>query len=62
MPTITEIEKELGWTEEDASMCGCYIRPEPCENCWTLGWRLGADDVVDDKQQAPYKSNGSEED
>lgn len=52
MPTITEIEKEVGWTEEEASMCGCYMREEPCENCWSLGWRLGADDVIDDKSEA----------
>lgn len=45
MRTVKEVEEALGWTEEDASMCGCYSRPEPCSNCWSLGWQLGGLEV-----------------
>ncbi|MEX2901350.1 hypothetical protein AB3967_08470 [Pseudomonas rhodesiae] len=46
MRTVEEVEKEVGWTEEEASQCGCYARPEPCERCWSLGWALGGDDII----------------
>lgn len=39
---VAQIEKDLGWTEEEASNCGCNSSPEgPCANCWSLGWRIG---------------------
>lgn len=39
---IRAIEKELGYTEEDAGNCSCYANPNgPCQNCWSLGWRIG---------------------
>lgn len=39
---VAKIEKELGWTEEDAGNCGCNSHPNgPCANCWSLGWRIG---------------------
>lgn len=39
---IQAIEKELGFTREDADQCSCYASPNgPCGNCWSLGWRIG---------------------
>ncbi len=39
---IQAIEKELGFTREDADQCSCYANPNgPCANCWSLGWRIG---------------------
>lgn len=38
---VAEIERDLNWTEEDASNCGCNYREEPCDRCWSLGWRIG---------------------
>jgi hypothetical protein len=39
---IQAIEKELGFTREDADQCSCYANPNgPCANCWSLGWRMG---------------------
>lgn len=39
---IQAIEKELGFTREDADNCSCYANPNgPCANCWSLGWRIG---------------------
>lgn len=39
---IRAIEKELGYTEEDAENCSCYASPSgPCAKCWSLGWRIG---------------------
>lgn len=46
MRTIEEVEKELGWTESEASNCGCNMRDEPCERCWSLGWALGGEDII----------------
>lgn len=38
---IEAIEQRLGWTEHDAINCGCNIREEPCDRCWSLGWAIG---------------------
>ena len=38
---VSKIEKELGYTLEEAESCGCYMHPESCEKCWNLGWRIG---------------------
>lgn len=38
---VAEIERDLCWTEGDASNCGCNYREEPSDRCWTLGWRIG---------------------
>lgn len=38
---VAEIERDLGWSEADASGCSCNFREEPCERCFTLGWRIG---------------------
>ena len=46
MRTVEEVEKQVGWTEEEASQCGCYAREEPYERCWSLGWALGGDDII----------------
>ena len=51
MRTVDEVEKELGWTEEDASQCGCYMQEQPCEHCWSLGWALGGDDIIGAEQK-----------
>ncbi len=46
MSTVEEVEKEHGWTEEEASQCGCNMREEPCNRCWSLGWALGGEDII----------------
>jgi hypothetical protein len=48
---VEKIEKDLNWTEEDASNCGCNSHPGgPCQNCWSLGWRIGGI-VIKEKEQ-----------
>ena len=43
---VAKIEKELDWTEEDASNCGCNTSMSgPCQNCWSLGWRIGGIEI-----------------
>lgn len=44
---VEEIEKELNWTRDEAGDCGCNYRQEPCENCWSLGWRIGGLDAIE---------------
>jgi hypothetical protein len=53
MRTVEEVEKEVGWTEEEASHCGCYMAPGPCDRCWALGWALGGDDIIKPERPAP---------
>lgn len=49
---IRAIEKELGYTEEDADNCSCYASPNgPCSNCWSLGWRIGGIETAKSKDQ-----------
>lgn len=38
---VRKIEKEQGWTLDDAADCGCNMREEPCDRCWNLGWAIG---------------------
>ncbi|WP_460044172.1 hypothetical protein [Pseudomonas sp. S2_H01] len=46
---IQAIEKELGFTREDAEQCSCYANPNgPCANCWSLGWRIGGIEKPED--------------
>lgn len=40
-------EKELDWTRDQAADCGCNYCEEPCENCWSLGWRIGGLDAIE---------------
>ncbi|MCK8669410.1 hypothetical protein M1M11_31490 [Pseudomonas azerbaijanoccidens] len=57
---IRAIEKELGYTEEDAENCSCYANPNgPCANCWSLGWRIGGiePDTADAKPGAERDSS-----
>lgn len=50
---VEKIEKEIGWTEEEASNCGCNSHPNgPCQNCWSLGWRIGGI-VIDEQEPRP---------
>lgn len=51
---IRAIEKELGYTEEDAENCSCYANPNgPCANCWSLGWRIGGIETAESKDRCP---------